>query len=244
MIIFISHIQQESQVAQVLKKWIESAFADRCEVLLGTDPENIPELCQYLEKNDEAFLEVKALIILCSPQSVQKAWISFEAGCAWMRKIFILPLCCAGMSPSDLSPPLSAFSSLDMTQKDFGQKIMLTLAQELGISRLPALQYRQMEEELKETQASSPLEGNPTEAGGERGLEQIHAQILQVLAEGYGYTSAVLAEHFAMEEAAILPLLARLAEGNYVYASHAGAGHIRYNLASRGKIYLKENSST
>lgn len=241
--IFISHIEQELPVAQVLQRWIESAFADRCEVWLGADPENIPELSQYLEKNEEAFLEVKALIILCSPHSVQKPWISFEAGCAWLRKIFILPLCYAGMSPSDLPPPLSTFSSLEMSQMDFPQKIMFTLAQELGVSRLPSLQYRQMEKELKEAQASLGLERPSPEGRGETGLESIHVQILQVLAEGYGYTSAVLSEHFRMEEKAVLPLLTRLAEGNYVYASPAGMGHVKYNLASRGKAYLKENGS-
>ncbi len=239
--IFISHIQQELQVAQVLQRWIEAAFADRCEVWAGTDPEVIPELSQYLEKNEEAFLEMKALIILCSPHSVQKPWISFEAGCAWLRKIFILPLCYAGMSPSDLPSPLSAFSSLEMNQTDFPQRIISTLAQELGAGRLPSIQYRQMEKELKEAQAS--VERPSLEGRGDRGLEPIHVQILQVLAEGYGYTSAVLSEHFRMEEKAVLPLLTRLAEGNYVYASPAGTGHVRYNLASRGKAYLKENGS-
>jgi hypothetical protein len=36
-------------------------------------------------------------------------------------------------------------------------------------------------------------------------------------------------------------LLVRLIEWNYVYASPAGMGHVKYNLTSQGKDYLKEN---
>jgi hypothetical protein len=44
-----------------------------------------------------------------------------------------------------------------------------------------------------------------------------------------------------LEEQKILPLLKRLIDGNYVYASPAGMGHIRYNLAKKGKDYLQES---
>ena len=81
--------------------------------------------------------------------------------------------------------------------------------------------------------------GAPQEAA-ELPLESLHVQILLVLNDGFGYTSAVLAEHFQTEEKKILPLLKRLVEENYVYASPAGMGHVRYNMAKRGKSYLQE----
>jgi hypothetical protein len=52
--IFITHIQEEFQVAMVLKKWIELAFSEHCEVMVSTDPESIPAVAQYLEKNEQA----------------------------------------------------------------------------------------------------------------------------------------------------------------------------------------------
>ena len=247
--IFISHIQEEFQVALVLKKWIESAFSDRCEVLVSTDPEHIPAVAQYLEQNEGALSDIKALIILCSPNSLQRPWISFEVGCAWMGKIFIIPVCYSGLSLAELPPPLAIFSGFDLNQKDFPQKFFSTLAQELGIPQLPPIQYRQMLEELKEIQETVPLEKStlPSEPGqgatGE-GLEPIHQQILAVLANSYGYTSKVLAEHFKMEEKKIMPFLKVLIDWNYIYASPAGMGHVRYNLTSKGKEYLKENGLT
>ncbi len=248
--IFISHIQEEFQVALVLKKWIQSALGDLCEVLVSTDPEHIPAVAQYLEEKEQASLDVKALVILCSANSIQRPWISFEAGCAWMRKIFLIPICYAGLSPAELPQPLAIFTGFDLNQKDFPQKLFFTLSQKLGMSQLPPVQYRQMREELKEiqetvlpgisTSPSAPGQGTTAEPA----LKSIHVQIILVLADGYGYTSAVLAEHLKMEEKKIIPLLKSLVEWNYVYASPAGTGHVRYNLTTTGKAYLKETGLT
>ena len=208
--IFISHIQEEFQVALVLKKWIESAFADRCEVVVSTDPEHIPAVAQYVEKNEQALSEIKALIILCSPNSLQRPWISFEVGCAWMRKIFIIPVCYSGLSLAELPQPLATFSGFDLNQKDFPQKLFFTLAQELGISQLPPIEYQQMLEELEEVQETVPQEestlasGHGQAATAAQAPEPIHVQILSVLANSYGYTSAVLAEHFKIPKSQVV----------------------------------------
>ena len=245
--IFISHIQEEFQVALVLKKWIESAFADHCEVLVSTDPENIPTVAQYLEKSEQALSDVKALIILCSPNSLQRPWIPFEAGCAWMKKILIIPICYAGLYLEDIPQPLAIFPPFDLNQRDFAQKLFMALAKELGVSELPQIQYRQMREEIRQVQeAIQPgLSTSSASTGqkktGEKPLEPIHVQILLVLVNSYGYTSAVLAEHFKMEEEQIIAFLKRLIKRNYVYASPAGMGHVKYNLTSRGKAYLVHN---
>ncbi len=245
--IFITHIQEEFPVAMVLKKWIESAFPDYCEVMVSTDPDSIPAVAQYVEKNEQALEEIKALILLCSPHSIQKPWIPFEAGCAWIRKIFIIPVCYSGISREELPQPLSIFHGFDLEQRDFGQQLFMTLAKELGVSELPAVQYRQMRQELNQVMETiQPGVADFSRPGGPREtadlpLEPFHVQILQVLNDGFGYTSTVLAEHFRTEERKILPHLKRLIEGNYVYASPAGTGHVRYNMAKRGRVYLEEH---
>ena len=242
--IFISHIQDELPVAGVLKKWIESAFADYCQVLTSTDIEGIPSAAQALQENERAWEETKALILLCSPDSIRKPWVSFEAGCAWIRKILILPVCHSGLTAGQLPQPLAIFPGFDLDQRDFAQKLFMTLAKELGVSQLPAIQYRQMNQEVQHVLDASLQEASSSlKEAGDAPLESIHLQVLQVLKESYGYTSAVLAQHFNLEEKEILPLLKRLIDGNYVYASPAGMGHVRYNLAKKGKDFLLESGA-
>jgi len=118
--------------------------------MVSADPESIPQVAQYLEKNEQAVEEIKALILLCSPHSIQKPWIPFEAGCAWIRKIFIIPVCYSGITREELPQPLSIFPGFDLDERDFGQKLFMTLAKELGVSELPAIQYRQMRQEINQ----------------------------------------------------------------------------------------------
>ncbi len=239
--IFISHIQEELRVAMVLKNWIESAFADRCQVLASTDPEGIPSAAHSLEEEERVSGETKALILLCSPESIQRPWISFEAGCAWIRKILILPVCHSGLTAGRLPQPLAMFPGFDLTQGDFGQKLFMTLAGELGISQLPAVPYRQMQQEIQQVlDALLPSVSPGSKEAGDVPLESIHLQVLAVLKESYGFTSAVLAQHFNLEEKEVLSILKRLIDGDYVYASAAGMGHVRYNLSKKGKDYLLE----
>jgi len=245
--IFISYIREEFQIALVLKKWIESAFGDRCEVSISSDPETVPTVAQLVERDDPALAELKALILICSPSSLQKPWLSFEAGCAWIKKISIIPVCHAGLSVSNLPTPLSMFFAFDMTQKDFPQKFFSTLGKEMGTSELPSIPYRQVREELRQVLESvHPSGWGFGPAYGAAGvsdepLEPIHEQILGVLADSYGFTSSVLAEHFKMTEQEIIALLKRLIEDNFVYASPAGMGHVRFNITNRGKTYLQQN---
>lgn len=46
-------------------------------------------------------------VILCSPESVARPWIQFEAGAAQIRGIPIIPICHSGLTPAQLPVPLS-----------------------------------------------------------------------------------------------------------------------------------------
>src|SRR4030067_889256 len=94
--ICLTHIHEYAEIARVLKKWIESTFAGQCEVLLIGDPEDILFSTDWIEKNDQALEDSEALVIICSPVSIQKPWIHFQAGCAWVKKISTFLACHSG----------------------------------------------------------------------------------------------------------------------------------------------------
>jgi hypothetical protein len=249
MMIIISHIQDDLRVAVVLKKWVEETFGKNCQVVASTDPESIPLVPRYLDRDDDSLRDLKALIPLCSPESLQRPWIAFEAGCAWMKKILILPVCHSGLSPAELPPPLAVFSPLDLGDKSFPETFFSTLEKEMGISPLPEIAYGRMRLEISQLLQSMPPQPPSAAPGANREgatgkpLQPIHVDILQTLAGSYGYTAAVMADHFKMEEKKMIPLLKRLVDENLVYPSSAGMGNVRYNLTTAGKAYLKGNRS-
>ena len=108
---FISHIQEEKEIALALKKVIESSFLNMVEVFVSTDPESLRPGARWLETITNALKRCKVEIILASPRSIKRPWINFEGGAGWIRDISVIPLCHSGMTPSALPPPLNALQS-------------------------------------------------------------------------------------------------------------------------------------
>lgn len=54
-------------------------------------------------------------LILCSPKSVKRPWINFEAGAGWVREIPVIPLCHSGMTPSELPIPLNLLQAANIS---------------------------------------------------------------------------------------------------------------------------------
>src|SRR5687768_10966759 len=112
---FISHISEESLVASKLKAALTRDFLQMLDVFVSSDGESISAGDEWLKSIDEALQESAVMLILCSPSSIRRPWINFEAGAAWMRKIPLIPLCHAGLTPGDLPAPLSFRHGLQAT---------------------------------------------------------------------------------------------------------------------------------
>jgi hypothetical protein len=58
--------------------------------------------------------EAKAVIVLCSKASVNRPWVQFEVGAAWMRGVPVIPVCHSGMKLVDLEMPLSLRQGVEL----------------------------------------------------------------------------------------------------------------------------------
>jgi len=105
--IFISHVSEEAGVATTLKEALSSDFLGLVDIFVSSDAQSIAAGEDWLHSIETALENSALLLILCSPQSIKRPWINFEAGAAWMRKIPLVPLCHAGLTPHDLPMPLS-----------------------------------------------------------------------------------------------------------------------------------------
>ena len=194
--VFISHISEEAPIAQVLKKWIESSFAGRTEVFVGSDKDDIPAGSRWLEVIDSAVGSASVLIVLCSPSSLSRPWINFETGGAWLKRIPIIPVCHSGQKKGSLPSPISMLQALEMDDENFVIDLLSSLAKHLGFGKIPRIDQTAMRKELIETAGgvvrggiqTAPKEetGKPTELLDEIGwrLSEI-ARIFGFLEEGH-----------------------------------------------------------
>ena len=129
---FISHVNEEAEVAARLKAALTRDFLRMLEVFVSSDGESIAAGDEWLESIDAALQQSHLMLILCSPTSIRRPWINFEAGAAWMRKIPVIPLCHAGLTPADLPAPLSLRQGLQLTESRGLQRLYKRVADELN----------------------------------------------------------------------------------------------------------------
>lgn len=131
-LVFISHISEESEIAQDLKELIEESFLGMIEVFVSSDGDSISVGQKWLENITNSLKECSVEIILCSDKSIQRPWINFEAGAGWIKEIPVIPICHSGMNPSKLPVPLNMLQATSLSEVS-GLKLLFTvLAGEIG----------------------------------------------------------------------------------------------------------------
>jgi len=117
-LIFISHINEDSAIAIVLKNLLLTLFSKKIKIFVSSDKESIrygkeafPQIKQNLANCDLS-------LILCSPTSIRRPWINFEAGGSAILDRPTIPLCYGGLKFHDLPEPLSHYQGADADNID------------------------------------------------------------------------------------------------------------------------------
>lgn len=131
-LVFISHIAAEAEVAIEFKSLIETHFLDLINVFVSSDGHTIQMGEKWLDNISSALKNCSVEIVICSPMSVERPWINFEAGAGWVRGIPVIPLCHSGMTPSDLPIPLNMLQAAKLTDISGLKFVFTRLAEALG----------------------------------------------------------------------------------------------------------------
>ena len=107
-IAFISHITEEGEVARHLKELIERRFLRSVEVFASSHEESIRLGDEWLAAIKTSLTRCGLMVVICSPVSIARPWINFEAGAGWVRGIPVVPMCHSGQTPGKLPVPLNA----------------------------------------------------------------------------------------------------------------------------------------
>src|SRR5215831_18224791 len=114
--VFISHIKEEKELAALLKGRIDEDFLGKVECFVSTDTESILAGANWLSSVEKALNDASVEVILCSPLSIKRPWINFEAGDGWMRHIPIVPLCHSGLTPRELPMPMAVLQAISASE--------------------------------------------------------------------------------------------------------------------------------
>ncbi|MDX2471734.1 MAG: toll/interleukin-1 receptor domain-containing protein, partial [SAR324 cluster bacterium] len=108
-IIFISHITEEKEIARSLKEFLEKQFLKTITVFASSNEESLTLGDKWMQTIQESVEKCEVMIVLCSPVSITRNWINFEAGAGWIKGIPVIPLCHSGLTPGKLPVPINSF---------------------------------------------------------------------------------------------------------------------------------------
>jgi hypothetical protein len=148
-IVFISHICEEREIAIAFRELVSSSFLGLIEVFVSSDEHSVAMGQKWLNNITQALQTCAVEVVLCSPQSVKRPWINFEAGAGWIRDIPVIPLCHSGIEPSTLPLPLNLLQAAKAREVASLQLIFPVLAQAIG-AQVPKVDFSEFVAKVKE----------------------------------------------------------------------------------------------
>ncbi len=127
-IVFISHITEEKELAISLKNYLEKKFLKSIEVFASSHEDSVGLGDEWINTVKTSLKKCNLEIVLCSPLSVGRPWINFEAGGGWVREIPVVPLCHSGLTPGELPIPLKTLQGGQISQKPDIEKLFKKIA--------------------------------------------------------------------------------------------------------------------
>lgn len=137
--LFVSHISEEGEVAALLRGMLEEDFLGLVKFFTSSDIGSIGAGQEWLGAIQKAMSDTAIVLVLCSRSSVQKPWVQFEVGAAWMKGVPIVPVCHSGMKVSDLQMPLSLRQGIELGTSLGLERLYAAIAKELKLAKPPRL---------------------------------------------------------------------------------------------------------
>ncbi len=128
--VFISHINEETRLAEVLSNKLAAIFASGQPEVKFFESFQMSAGDPWNETFQPIFSECKVAIVLVSRGSVDQPSINFEVGRVW--GCHVLPVCHSGFLPGYLGSPLGVKNSLDTGQTGWMARLVKHLARLLG----------------------------------------------------------------------------------------------------------------
>ncbi|MHB0756930.1 toll/interleukin-1 receptor domain-containing protein [Polaribacter sp. M15] len=131
--IFISHITEEKEIANSIKEFLEKRFLKTINVFASSHEESLKLGDDWMGTIKKSMNDCKLIVVLCSPLSITRPWINFEAGAGWIRNIPVIPLCHSGLTPGKLPVPINSFQGGILNNETDISKVFKRIADILEI---------------------------------------------------------------------------------------------------------------
>jgi hypothetical protein len=134
--VFISFVHEEQPVAEAVQHLLEEQLRTR-DMFISSDQWQVFAGEDWLRRIREELESAKVVVLLLSPKSVQRPWVNFEAGAAWVSGKTLVPACFGGLLKGTLPKPYSSVQALDLAEDP--NYLVASVAHHLGSGPPPPL---------------------------------------------------------------------------------------------------------
>jgi hypothetical protein len=131
-VVFISHISEEAELATMLRTHITEDFLGIADVFVSSDRDSLRLGSRWLLEVDQKLSTAAVMLVLASPFSVRRPWVTFEAGAGWAKGISVIPLCHSGLALGDLTAPISLLQAAPANDADALRQCYREIANTIG----------------------------------------------------------------------------------------------------------------
>ena len=128
---FLSHVSEEAPLAETLKSHLARDFLGLVDIFVSFDLDSIAAGANWLTSLEQALREASALLVQCSRASLNRPWVNFEVGAAWIKSIPIVPVCHSGLRLADLPIPFSVLQGVEANTEHGLKSVYSLIAKEL-----------------------------------------------------------------------------------------------------------------
>ena len=131
--VFMSFIHEEENVAKHVHDFLREIFNGQIDTFRSSDRSAIYAGEEWMDRIFEELKSAKVLISLLSPVSVNRPWINFEAGAAWMKDTKVIPVCFGGLTIENLPKPYSSLQAVELKTLQSAYYLVSSIAHHLGL---------------------------------------------------------------------------------------------------------------
>lgn len=143
--VFISHIKEEEKLASELQECLRRDFLGNLSIFLSSKDLNPGEV--WFKEIIDNLQKTEVLLLMCSPRSINRCWLHFEAGAIFIKEKPVIPICYGGLKISDLPPQFRRMQAITLNDpKDI--KKLYEVATKLLECDLPQVDYQGISQKL------------------------------------------------------------------------------------------------
>jgi hypothetical protein len=133
----MSFIHEEEWAATFVNHFISEVLGPGIDVFRSSSDSAIYAGDDWMMRIFEELKTAKLLVSMLSPASVQRPWINFEAGAAWMGNTKVIPVCFDGLTIETLPKPYSSLQAVEINTNDGAHYLASSIAHHLSIASPP-----------------------------------------------------------------------------------------------------------